>query len=271
MLIPQLVCFMQVHPDFSRHHGTKLLLTLAMSSFVVRQWQTPSTIYCGASTTQWSLLPTPPQTQPSTLWTGTSLMYGCLVVSLYTMYSTLTVAPISVLQSTMWIVSQWLPFWQFMVSERVRLCITPHITVYCWYQCDIVPAVTPVVYNISNPLTAVISTNTSLFCVATGFPLPTIYWLKNGVNITYTELIRSTTVSTVDSTITSLLVSGNIPLLSELGRVGILSFSSVVRSDTANYTCVASNYRPLTGTRTSQSNPTTLTVEGIVHSLTQQY
>ena len=152
-----------------------------------------------------------------------------------------------------------------------------------------VPAVTPVVYNISSPLTAVISTNTSLFCVATGFPLPTIYWLKNGVNISYTELIQSTTVTAadligvetvslpdgghvdVDTAISSLLVSGNIPLLSELGGVGILAFSSVVRNDTANYTCVASNYQPLTGTWTSQSNPTTLTVEGIVHSLTQQY
>ena len=139
---------------------------------------------------------------------------------------------------------------------------------------------TPVVHGVSSPLTANITNTTSLYCVATGFPRPTISWLKNGDDLTNSQTIQSTTLNatdvigqstitppngvtvSVDSSLAELLSGNTVPLLEELGSVGLLVFTGVERGDTANYSCVASNMLPLTGPLSDQSNRTELTVQG---------
>ena len=138
------------------------------------------------------------------------------------------------------------------------------------------------VHKVSSPLTAVINTSTNLYCVATGFPHPAISWLKDGVNISLSHTIQASTLSAtdvmgqstislpngvsvpLDSTLSELLSHDEIPLLGELGSIGLLVYNGVVRDDTANYTCVASNSLPPTGTLSDQSISTNLIVQGIV-------
>ena len=85
-------------------------------------------------------------------------------------------------------------------------------------------SVKPVVVSISGYSEVNISLPFSLQCNATGFPSPSLYWLKNGSNVS--TAITSTTTQPPDS----------------LPQVwSVLNFTSLQRNDTANYTCVATN------------------------------
>lgn len=139
---------------------------------------------------------------------------------------------------------------------------------------------TPVVYQVSSPLTANITNTTSLYCVATGYPRPIITWLKNGVELTISPIIQSYTLDSTDvmgqstislpdnvtipvnSSLAGLLSGDTVPLLEELGSVGFLVFTAVERGDTANYSCVATNVLPTSDPLSDQSNNTDLTVQG---------
>ena len=57
----------------------------------------------------------------------------------------------------------------------------------------------------------------------------------------------------------------NFLALGELGLVSVLSFEAVVREDTAEYTCTASNMLPQTTTLENTSSPISLTVLGKVN------
>ena len=89
--------------------------------------------------------------------------------------------------------------------------------------------VKPVVTSISNNSEVNISQPFSLQCIATGFPPPTLSWLKNGANVPYGPSIFSVNLTTTQ-------------LPNSLPQVGsALNFTSLQRNDTANYTCVAMN------------------------------
>ena len=97
-------------------------------------------------------------------------------------------------------------------------------------------SVKPVVISISNSSEVNISEPFSLQCIASGYPTPTIYWMKNGASVS----------------------SINIPSTGPTDgppQVGsALNFTSVQRNDTANYTCVAvnTNITTLSDSQTSQ-------------------
>lgn len=136
------------------------------------------------------------------------------------------------------------------------------------------------IHGTSSPLTAVLNTNTSLFCVATGYPLPTVHWLKNGDYLTLTTGIQALTINAssivgaqsivtsggesvpVDGSLANLLTAGDVSLIGELGSVGLLLFDAVQRNDTANYSCIATNMLPKTGPLYAQSETISLTILG---------
>ena len=124
--------------------------------------------------------------------------------------------------------------------------------------------VTPVIYNISNPVSLLITNTLNFYCIATGYPLVNISWRKNNINISSdTPNITMTTVPLSDSQ-TQYPVDNSIPYISVLGSIGILNFSSIARNDTANYSCIADNYLPTTGSLYDVSQSTVLTVLGTV-------
>ena len=72
----------------------------------------------------------------------------------------------------------------------------------------------------------------------------------------------------VDASLSDLLSGDTVPLLRELGSVGLLVFTAVERGDTANYSCVATN--TLTEQLSDQSDNTELTIQGTYTITTQK-
>ena len=142
----------------------------------------------------------------------------------------------------------------------------------------------PVIEQVSKNTNIVINNPTYLVCLATGFPIPTITWLKDGTAIDlYSDVLlniridifefdarnvsngfmtlcsgsveeflnRSTEISSSD-----IMEHGN------LGVVSFLRFYDVERDDTARYSCVAVNKLPETTQLRNVSDPVQLTVLG---------
>ena len=137
-----------------------------------------------------------------------------------------------------------------------------------------------------------------LVCLATGYPVPTISWRKDGEEVSiyddntlaarldiiefapeYMD-VNSTDGSGfqssgymgsgsvlgllnmyIDTTVDQILGLG------ELGVVSLLSFEETVRGDTANYTCIATNALPETTTLMDVSGNIPLVVLGALYNL----
>ena len=138
--------------------------------------------------------------------------------------------------------------------------------------------------RVSNTMEVIISNSTYLVCLATGFPIPTISWLKDGtiinlysdvslnmrIDIFEFDAMNENDVSSgfmgsgsIEEFLSGTSVStGDIMSLGELGVVSFLRFYDVVREDTAMYSCVAMNALPQTTRLRNESNPVQLTVLG---------
>ena len=130
----------------------------------------------------------------------------------------------------------------------------------------------------------IISNSTYLVCLATGFPIPTISWLKDSTTINlYSNVSLNMRIDifefdaanesdvssgfmgsgSIEEFLSGTSVStGDIMNLGELGVVSFLRFYDVVREDTAMYSCVAMNDLPQTTQLRNESNPVRLTVLG---------
>ena len=131
--------------------------------------------------------------------------------------------------------------------------------------------------RISNDTDAVIDNSTYLVCLATGYPIPSIMWLKNGAQINdvsfdmridifgfeWSNRSEVSTYSVDSGSIEDFLYIGfNIAYLRELGFVSFLKFYNVVREDTAQYSCKATNELPETTRLVNISEPVQITVLG---------
>ena len=160
------------------------------------------------------------------------------------------------------------------VSPMDVMCLVVHLvfmlTVTRVYPIFLL-AVIPVVRNISEPSDTQLSEPVAIFCLVTGYPIPTITWQQDRRSCTGQDArvsIFSFTSQVVNGTsefessdfeegsggvsISDLLLMNTdvtpdeITLLGELGVVSVLSIDSVVREDTGNYTCAATNQLPET-------------------------
>ena len=145
--------------------------------------------------------------------------------------------------------------------------------------------VIPIIQQISSPNDTLLTESVAIFCLATGYPIPTFTWQKGGGNIDNTDtndridifsffprLDSETTdfeseLMMNDSISELLMMNTDISVdvilsLGELGIVSVLNINSVVREDTDNYTCTIRNQLPQTTTITRISNPVPLVVLG---------
>ncbi len=139
--------------------------------------------------------------------------------------------------------------------------------------------------DISQPPDTLLNGDVAVFCLATGYPIPYITWQKNGVDIdvevgrfSIFDFLPQLENGTFESggfmmgsggkNIVDLLrentnfTSEGVLSLGGLGIVSTLSFASVQREDTANYTCTASNQLPQTTRISRRSNSVPLIILG---------
>ena len=130
------------------------------------------------------------------------------------------------------------------------------------------------IVRVSNDTDVVISNATYVVCLATGYPVPTVTWLKDGAPINLYNM--RVDIFEFDSRNISNEISGfmgSVSLerflnkstetsLGELDIVSCLRFHSVVREDTAAYSCVASNRLEQTTTLRETSDPVQITILG---------
>ncbi len=139
--------------------------------------------------------------------------------------------------------------------------------------------------DISQPPDTLLDEDVAVFCLATGYPIPSITWQKNGADIdsevgrfSIFDFLPQLENDTFESSgfmmgsgegnIADLLrensdfTSERVLALRGLGIVSTLSFTSVESEDTANYTCTASNQLPQTTRISRKSNSVPLIILG---------
>ena len=137
----------------------------------------------------------------------------------------------------------------------------------------------PVIVRVSNDIDVVISNTTYVVCLATGYPVPTVTWLKDSApvnlynNVSFNmrvdifEFDSRNISNEISGFVGSVLLErflnkNTVTSLGELDIVSILRFHSVVREDTATYSCVASNRLEQTTTLRETSDPVQITILG---------
>ena len=141
----------------------------------------------------------------------------------------------------------------------------------------------PIIDNVSSLTEVNVSLPAALVCLTTGYPLPSITWRKEGEEVMLTMNGQISTFSfdisngsssfessefmgsgSIEGLIESMTEFNTRDLrsLGELGVVSVLSFDRLVRGDTANYTCTATNMLPQTTTLTALSPSIPLVVLG---------
>ena len=136
---------------------------------------------------------------------------------------------------------------------------------------------TPQFSDISSQTEARLGTPAVLACLATGFPIPSISWSKDGeeVNI-YSDSSLNSRIDVIEFAANSMVPTGSndsdfqssgymgsgsivslllmhssftvdqVLQLGELGVVGLLSFENTIRGDNGNYMCTATISFPMT-------------------------
>ena len=138
--------------------------------------------------------------------------------------------------------------------------------------------VPPQINNTSSQFEVRLGTSAVLACLATGFPIPSISWRKDGeeVNI-YSDSALNSRIDVIEFAANSIVPTSSIVnllmmhtsftvdqvlQLGELGVVGLLSFNITVRGDNRNYTCSATNNFPETEHLTAVSDEIPLVILG---------
>ena len=140
----------------------------------------------------------------------------------------------------------------------------------CVYKAFVIFSVRPVINQTSDSATVRLEDIAGVSCLATGYPLPEISWQKDAQDFqlgTRVQILSFAVVNISGGGMAPAVAgvdSGEVLALGELGVVSVVMFTRVLREDTANYTCNATNSLPETGVLSAVSAPISLTVLGMI-------
>ena len=124
--------------------------------------------------------------------------------------------------------------------------------------------VPPSVLASSMTVSTVVNTSATLFCVVTGFPVPTVFWLKDNSPLTNYG-VKITTQSAAGGAGSALIEQLNISFTGDtgIGVISLLDFDFIQRRDNGQYVCQAANNFSETGIFNATSTPISLIVLGM--------
>ena len=108
----------------------------------------------------------------------------------------------------------------------------------------------------------VVNTSATLFCVVTGFPMPSVFWLKDNAPLMNFR-VNITTQSATSEAGSALIVQLNISFTGDIGVISLLEFDSVQRRDNGQYACQAASNFSETGIFNATSTSISLIVLGM--------
>jgi len=128
--------------------------------------------------------------------------------------------------------------------------------------------VLPVIRSTSRATVVNVSAQTTLYCLVTGYPLPTVTWNKDGdildAMCTHTSQVAVQNISMEDrqEIIGPIATRSLTNEMVELGVISVLQINSTERRDTGSYTCMATNALPQTTNLLTTSQQMSLTIVG---------
>ena len=128
--------------------------------------------------------------------------------------------------------------------------------------------VLPVVYSTSSATVVNVSTQATLYCLVTGYPLPVVTWNKDGDTLdtvrTSASQVAMQNISMEDRReIIGPIAAGSLTNeIVELGVISVLRINSTERRDTGSYACTAINALPQTTQLLATSQQLSLTIVG---------
>ena len=110
----------------------------------------------------------------------------------------------------------------------------------------------------------VVNTSATLFCVVTGFPMPSIFWLKDNAPLMNFR-VSITTQSATSGAGSALIEQLNISFSGDtgIGVISLLEFDFIQRRDNGQYACQAASNFSETGIFNANSTPISLIVLGM--------
>ena len=112
----------------------------------------------------------------------------------------------------------------------------------------------------SSSVSQIVNHSATVYCLALGYPLPTVVWLKDGALLANDTTITVTTQSVTTSS--HLLDQLKVTNTGNGNVVSVLQFSELQRADNGMYSCQATNSLAATGTYNAISDTISVIVLG---------
>ena len=118
----------------------------------------------------------------------------------------------------------------------------------------------PTITTVSSSLSQIVNHSATVYCLALGYPLPTVVWSKDGAPLASDSAITVTTQSVATSS--QLLDQLKVTNTRNANVVSVLQFSGLQRADNGMYSCQATNSLAATGTYNAISDTISVIVLG---------
>lgn len=120
--------------------------------------------------------------------------------------------------------------------------------------------VPPNIIAVSASVSRSVNTSATVYCLFSGYPIPTVVWWKDAAPLTNDSTISVTTQLVMSALGSHLLDQLNVTYAGSANVVSVVQFIGLQRANNGNYACQATNSMTATGTY----NATSATISVIV-------
>ena len=122
--------------------------------------------------------------------------------------------------------------------------------------------VPPSIIAVSSSVSQSVNTSATVYCLFSGYPIPTVVWWKDAAPLTNDSTISVTTQLVMSALGSHLLDQLNVTYTGNAKVVSVLQLIGLQRADNGNYACQATNSMTTTGTYNATSATISIIVLG---------